>query len=149
MTEKLKLSLTLADLSLDDLEAFEDATGLDLLEEVNPKPVINPETRMPVKDPDDPRGRPLLQVKISTRAYNGMIFLAWRRLDPSKTFADVKKLKLSEFDFTFQIAEVEPAPLALQPELPLGVPQNDASDDSGNGSPSPDSTGGPSATSAL
>lgn len=99
MTEKTKLRLNIDDLSLGDMEAFEDATGKDIMEVLKPRPVIDPETGRPVKDPDDPKGRPLMQAQVTAKAFVGLVYLALRRDNPDLTMADVRGMKLSEIDF--------------------------------------------------
>lgn len=97
--EKTKVTLDLEALSMGDMEAFEDATGLNLAEELAPKPVIDPRTRMPVKDPDDDKGRPLLRVTISSATRTGLVYLGMRRTDPSVTIDQVRAMRVGEIDF--------------------------------------------------
>lgn len=108
--EKRRITLVLDDLSLGDFEAFEEATGLNLLEELQPKAVIDPRTKMPVKDPESDKGRPLMQVRLSTAAHLGLIYLGLRRENPSVTMDDVRKLKPSELEFDLRMVD-EPSPL--------------------------------------
>jgi hypothetical protein len=98
-TEKMKLRLSVDDLSLGDMEAFEDATGKDIMEVLKPVPVIDEETGRPLKDPDDPKGRPLMQAKVTTKAFVGLVYLALRRENPDLTIDDVRQMKLSAIDF--------------------------------------------------
>lgn len=106
--DKRKITLVLDDLSLGDFEAFEEATGLNLVDELQPRMVIDPRTKMPVKDPESDKGRPLMQVKISTATHLGLIYLGLRREDPSVTMDDVRKLRPADLDFDLRIGEPSP-----------------------------------------
>ncbi len=105
---KHKVTLVLDDLTMEDVEAFEDATGLSLYDELAPKPVIDQKTGMPVKDPDDDKGRPLLRAKLSARAHIGLIYLGLRRHDPSVDFDNVRRMRIKDIDFDLQSGDDSP-----------------------------------------
>jgi hypothetical protein len=115
MAEKLKLSMD--DLTLEDMELFEEATGQDIMEVLKPRPVIDEETGKPVKDPDDPKGRPLMEARVTTRAFVGLVYIALRRNNPDLTLAEAKKTKLNdiELDLEEPSAEANPTPEAISP----------------------------------
>jgi hypothetical protein len=98
MAEKLKVTLNMDDLTFGEMEDFEIATGLVMSDAVKTVNVLDANGR-PVPDPDDPKGRPLKESKMTAKAMMGMIFLGLRKDNPDLTFADVRKLKLSEVDF--------------------------------------------------
>lgn len=108
MAEKTKLRLNLDDLELGDMEEFEKATGQDIMEVLKPQPVIGDDGR-PVKDPDDPKGRPLMQAKVTSRAFVGLVYLALRKDNPKLTIAEVKKMKLNQIDFDME-ESADPTP---------------------------------------
>jgi hypothetical protein len=114
--EKRTIRLVLADLTLGDLEAYENATGHDLMNDLQPKRVIDPETKMPVPDPDSPEGRPLLRVTLSAKTYLGLIYLGALRDDPSLKYTDVRPWKLADIDFHLIMEEESPeSPLESEP----------------------------------
>lgn len=100
MAQKLRLSMD--DLTLGEMELFEEATGRDILEVLKPKPVIDDETGMPKKDPNDPKGRPLMEAQVTSRAFVGLVFIALRRDNPNLTLAEVKAMPLSSIDFDIE-----------------------------------------------
>lgn len=100
MAEKLKLSMD--DLTLEDMELFEEATGQDILEALKPRPVIDDTTGMPVKDPDDSKGRPLMEARVTSRVFVGLVYIARHRENPDITLKEVKATKLSEIDLDLE-----------------------------------------------
>lgn len=120
---KRTLKISMDDLTLGDMELFEDATGQDIMEVLKPKQVIDESTGRPVKDPDDPKGRPLMQAQVTAKAFVGLVYLSLHKDDPSLTVADVKAMKLSDIEFDIEASEesgVDPT----QPE----ADENTASD---------------------
>lgn len=107
-----KLKLSMDDLTLGDMELFEDATGKDMMDVLKPRPVIDEETGRPMKDPDDPKGRPLMAAQVTSKAFIGLVFIAMRRENPDLTIADVKAMTLSSIDFDIEqpteASEVDP-----------------------------------------
>lgn len=97
MAQKLRLSMD--DLTLGEMELFEEATGKDILEELKPKPVIDETTGRPVKDPDDPKGRPLMEARVTSKSFIGLVYIALKRDNSSLTLADVKAMPLRDIDF--------------------------------------------------
>lgn len=100
-----KLKLSMDDLTLGDMEAFEEATGKDIMEVLKPRPVIDEVTGRPVKDPDDPKGRPLMAAQVTSKAFIGLVYIAMRRENPDVTMADVKNMALSDIDFDIEQSE--------------------------------------------
>lgn len=98
MTEKKKVSVSMDDLTWEEMEIFEDATGLVMSDAVKTE-IVRDKNGRPVPDPDDPRGHPLKQVKMTSRALSGMIYVALLRDNPDLTYDEVKKMKVSDIDF--------------------------------------------------
>lgn len=119
MTNKLRLSMD--DLTLGEMELFEEATGKDIMEVLKPKPVIDEETGRPKKDPDDPKGRPLMEAQVTSKAFIGLVYIALRRDNPALTIAEVKAMPLNSIDF--DIEQTAEAATAVDPTQP----DNDAS----------------------
>lgn len=97
-TEPARLKLDLDTLTLGDLEAYEDATGDSLLDLLAPKPVIDPKTGKKVADPDDPKGRPLMETKMTTKALIAIAFVSARRENPTVTMDEIRALPLEQLD---------------------------------------------------
>jgi hypothetical protein len=100
--EKLKISMSMDDLTFGEMEIFEDVTGLVMSDAIKTETVRDPKTGMPVPDPDDPKGRPLKEVKMSVKAMMGLVYLSLKREDPSVTFEYVRSIKLSEVELDLQ-----------------------------------------------
>jgi hypothetical protein len=92
------------DLSLGDLELFEEATGQDLMEVLKPVPEIDPVTGMPVPDPEN-KGRPKMTVKVSAKAFVGLMYIAVRREEPDITLNEVRKMRIADFDFDMDVPD--------------------------------------------
>lgn len=90
------------ELTLGDLELFEEATGLDLMEALKPIVERDPETDMPIPDPDNP-GKPKMTVKMTAKAFLGLIYVVVKREDPTVTVADLRKMKLNDFEFNLDL----------------------------------------------
>lgn len=113
--EKRKVSINMDDLTFGELELFEDVTGLVMSDAVRQEIVRDRRTGMPLPDPDDPKGRPLKEVKMSAVAMMGMVFLALRREDPNVTLDTVRNMRMSDLDFSIEDDEsadgdVDPTP---------------------------------------
>lgn len=99
---KRKIKLNEDDMTLGMMEEFEDIVGKPLSTVMRKVPVIDPETKRAVPDPNDPKGRPLMEVQVSMKAMVALIFLGLREEDPTLTIDDVRKMKLSEFDLELE-----------------------------------------------
>jgi hypothetical protein len=90
------LNLNPEDLSIGDLEDFEEITGMQLQKALEAKPVIDPDTGKQVKDA---KGRPLREVQISTKVLKALVFLTKRRENPEFTLKDARDVKVTELNF--------------------------------------------------
>jgi hypothetical protein len=100
MADKLRLSMD--DLTLGEMELFEEATGQDILEALKPKPVIDEATGRPKKDPNDKKGRPLMEAQVTSKVFVGLVYIALRRDNPDLTLAEVKSMPLKDIDFDIE-----------------------------------------------
>lgn len=91
------LNLNPEDLSLGDLEDFENITGMQLQDALAAKPVIDPETG---KQKKDAKGRPLREAQLSITVIKALVFLTKRREDPAFTIEDARNVKVTELNFT-------------------------------------------------
>jgi hypothetical protein len=107
MGEKLKVSLDMDDMTFGELELFETVTGLTMSDAVR-QDIVRDKDGRPVADPDDPKGRPLREMKMSAKAMMGMIWLALRRQDPGKSFEDVRNLKMNDIEFDVVEKDADP-----------------------------------------
>lgn len=98
MTDKKKIAVNMDELTFGELEIFEDVTGLVMSEAIKTVEVRDSKGHK-VPDPDDPKGRPLTETKMSVKAMMGMVYLALRRENPDVTFESVRGMKLSDIDF--------------------------------------------------
>lgn len=96
--EKRKITLNLDNMTLGDMEDFEDATGKTVEELLGSEPVLDENGRK-VADPDDPKGRPLMKTKVSMRAMVGLIYISLKKDNPSITPADVRAMPINDFEF--------------------------------------------------
>ncbi len=97
MAEKLKVRLNMDDLTFGELEDFENVTGMVMSDAVRTE-IVRDKSGRPVADPDDEKGRPLTETKMSAKAMMGMVYLALRKTDPAFTFDMVRSLRLSDVD---------------------------------------------------
>lgn len=104
--DKLKVALNMDDLTFGELEVFEDVTGLVMSDAVKTDFVRDSKGNK-VPDPDDPRGRPLMETKMGVKAMMGLVFLSLRRDNPAITFEEVRNLKLSDVDLDLQAEDDE------------------------------------------
>jgi hypothetical protein len=105
---KKKVSMNMDDLTFGELELFEDVTGLAMSEAVKTVVVVDPKTGRAMPDPEDPKGRPLKETRMSVKAMMGMVYLSMIREDPTVTFADVKKIKVSEIEMEVTEGDDDP-----------------------------------------
>lgn len=123
MTDKIKVSLDMDTLTLGDLELFEEACGGNLLEAIAPKVVRDPETGKPVKDPDDPKGRPLTAMQVDARTMVALVYVALKKTNPDMSLAEAKAIPLSRLDF-----EMENVPVGDESD-PTESPENEPTDE--------------------
>ncbi|WP_200209110.1 hypothetical protein [Micromonospora coerulea] len=79
------------DLTLGDLEDFEDFTGKSIDEAIKPVPVLDDEGKRTF----DEKGRPEMTVKVSTKAIICLVWLTQRKANPDFTVADARNVKVT------------------------------------------------------
>ena len=88
------------DITIGDMELFEELTGDDIMDALTPVPVVDKETGQMVPDPDpDAKGRPLMETKVSSKQFRALLFIALRHEEPDLTLEGFKSIKLAEIDF--------------------------------------------------
>lgn len=95
MSDGFVLTLNPDDLSLGDLEDFEEMTGTSIEDVVKPVPVMVDGKRV-----FDEKGRPEMTVKIPAKALVALVFLSQRAKDPSFTREDARRIKVSQLNLT-------------------------------------------------
>lgn len=115
MSEKQKVSVNMDDLTFGELELFEEVTGMVMSDAVKQEIVRDSKGRA-LADPDDPKGRPLKEVKMSAKAMMGMVFLGLRKGNPELTFDDIRSMRLADIDF--EMEEVDGTGDATDPTPP-------------------------------
>lgn len=98
MGEKVKVSLDMDTLTFEELEEFEDRTGMVMSDAIRTVIVRDKDNR-PIPDPDDPKGRPLKEVKMSARAMRCLVYLTMKRENPELQYADTLKMTMNDVDF--------------------------------------------------
>lgn len=97
MTEKQKISMNMDELTFGELEVFEDVTGMVMSDAIKTDFVRDSKGNK-VADPDDPKGRPLMETKMGVRAMMGMVFISMRRDNPDVTWGEIQAMKLSDVE---------------------------------------------------
>jgi len=82
-------------LTIGDLEDFEDAIGVPLTEALKPVPVRDPETNEIVRDE---KGRPEQTINMSAKVLKGLIWIANRHENPDFSLEDARSVKVTELD---------------------------------------------------
>lgn len=96
--DKKKISMNMDELTFGELEMFEDITGLTMSEAIKTVEVRDKDGRK-VADPDDPKGRPLVETRMSVKAMMGLVYISLHKDNPEITWSEVKGMKLSDIDF--------------------------------------------------
>jgi hypothetical protein len=95
------LNLDPEDLSIGDLEDFEEITGQALTEALKAKPVLDADGNRQF----DAKGRPLSEAQLSARVIKALVYLTKRRDNPAFTLDDARHVRISELRFAESDAE--------------------------------------------
>jgi hypothetical protein len=90
------LNLNPEELSLGDLEDFEEITGMQLQDALAAKPVLDAEGNQ-VKDE---KGRPLREAQLSVKVIKALVYITKRRDNPDFKLEDARDVKVTELNFT-------------------------------------------------
>lgn len=97
--ERKKLKFNQANMTLGDLEDFEEITGRSFNSAMKQVPVLDPVTGQPMRDPDpEAKGRPLTTMEMSMKGMVALVYIAMKKDDPTFTIEDARALKLTEFE---------------------------------------------------
>lgn len=89
-----KLIFNENDLTIGDLEDFEDAVGIELTEALKPT-TVKGEDGKPVRDDD---GRPVQAVDITAKVLKGLVWIANRHDNPDFTLEDARNVKVTDLE---------------------------------------------------
>lgn len=89
------LHLDPEDLSIGDLEDFEEITGQSLTEALKARPVLDAEGKRQF----DEKGRPLSETHLTARVIKALVYVTKRRDNPAFTLEDARHVRLSELKF--------------------------------------------------
>jgi len=104
VTEKKKININESDMTLGDLELFEDITGKSFGESLKKVRDIDPETGLQKIDPDPKaKGAGMWTYEMSMKGLAALIYISLKREDPNVTIDAVKDMKLSEFDMVSDV----------------------------------------------
>jgi hypothetical protein len=95
------LTLNPDDLSIGDLEDFEEITGKSLTDALRAKPVLDADGNRTF----DEKGRPLSEAQLSATVIKALVFLTKRRENPEFTLADARTVRVADLKFTESDAE--------------------------------------------
>ncbi|MER7445047.1 hypothetical protein [Micromonospora avicenniae] len=96
MSDTFDLVFNPDDLTLGDLEDFEDYVGKSFDDVVKPVPVIGPDGKREFDD----KGRPVSEVKVPTKAITCLVWIMKRQDDPDFTIAKARRVKVSTLVIT-------------------------------------------------
>lgn len=88
-----KISLNPDELTLGDLEDFEEATGKSIQDALKAQPVYEDDG---VTRKFDDKGRPLSEAKISAKTLSALVWLVKRQANPDFTLQDARRVRVAE-----------------------------------------------------
>jgi len=110
-----KISFGEADMTLGDMEEFEEITGKSFSEAMRRVKVIDPETGTQAIDPDpEAKGKGLWSYQMSMKGIGAVIYMALKKEDPSITMDQVRKMHLDDFEL-----ESKSDPTVAEPSEPM------------------------------
>lgn len=104
MAEKINLKIDENDLTLGDLEDFEDAVGVSLMDALKQTPIKDPETGEVVRDE---KGRAQMQVNVSAKALKGLVWITQRRENPEFSLEDARNVRVAAIELAEADADAE------------------------------------------
>lgn len=94
MTDKIHLRIDENELTLGDLEDFEDTVGASLMDALK---------QTPLKDEDgnkvlDEKGRPQMQVNVSAKALKALVWITQRKVNPVFSLEDARNVRVAALE---------------------------------------------------
>jgi hypothetical protein len=112
--EKINIRFDEDELTLGDLEDFEDTVGVPLFEALKPKPVLDEDGNKVT----DEKGRPQMGVELSAKALKGLVWIVLRQERPGFTLEDARNVKVAALEIVGKDDEEEEAPGPLDVAAP-------------------------------
>jgi hypothetical protein len=96
---KKRISISEDDMTLGDMEDFEEITGKSFSDSMRRVKVIDPDTGMQKPDPDPAaKGKGLWSYEMSMKGLTAIVYISLRKENPSITLDEVRAMKLDELD---------------------------------------------------
>lgn len=92
--EKITIKFDEENMTLGDLEDFEDITGVPLFEALKPVNVLDDDGK-PVRDE---KGRPVQQVNLSAKGMRALVYITLRHERPGFTPEDARNIKVAALE---------------------------------------------------
>lgn len=96
MAETMDIELNPDELTLGDLEDFEDYVGKPLDEAVKPKPVYDDEGKRLF----DEKGRPVSETRVPSKVLVCLVWIVKRKTEPAFTVADARNVRVTSLVLT-------------------------------------------------
>lgn len=90
----MKLHIDPNDLTIGDLEDFEEVTGVSLQEALKPVPLLDENGEKVF----DEKGRPITEVQVSTKTLKGLVWIIGRKENPSFSLTDARNVKVTSLE---------------------------------------------------
>lgn len=96
-----KLVVDPSNMTIGDLEDFEDVVGMSMDKAFKPVPLLDENGEKVMGEPDDKgRVRPVMTVELSTKALKALIWIIKRQSDSSFTLDDARNVRVSELELS-------------------------------------------------
>lgn len=92
--EKIAIRFDEDNLTIGDLEDFEDAVGVGLFEALSPKTVMGPDG----KAERDEKGRPVKEVSLTAKALKALVWIVLRGERPGFSLDDARNIKVTALE---------------------------------------------------
>lgn len=93
-----KLTINPADMTIGDLEDFEDIVGISMDKAFKPVPLLDEAGERVYELDEKGVNRPATTVDVSTKALKALIYIVNRMENPAFTLEDARKVKVSELE---------------------------------------------------
>lgn len=98
---KETINIDIENYTLGEMETLEDITGLPMSELFKEEFVLDANGRK-VPDPDDEKGRPLKEVRVSMKSMIALVYITRKRENPEYTLEDARNIRLSDLDIVVE-----------------------------------------------
>lgn len=94
--EKIALNIDPDELTIGDLEDFEDVVGKSVDEVIRPVPVLDVDGNRKF----DSKGRPEMTTKVPAKALRALVWIIRRKAEPEFTFEDARNIRVTSLVLT-------------------------------------------------